>query len=164
MTNKLGITTMFFADIDSVHRFAGHIIHACEDYYYHEEYLHTVYHGPMYDSDWSPIQTAHNLFGDLQITKNRLHNRLMMSYLGGGVGIGYIEPRTREVAELLQQDYRTEAPRGTCGVYLAAEDGDPLGEYQAKRCLLVPHERIDGEIVKWSPEWIGDVFDDDDDT
>lgn len=87
-----------------------------------------------------------------------------MSYLGGGVGIGYIEPRTREVAELLQQDYRTEAPRGTCGVYLAAKDGGPLGEYQAKRCLLVPHERIDGEIVKWSPEWIGDVFDDDNDT
>lgn len=156
---------MFFADVDSVHRFAGHIIHACEDYYYHEEYLHTVYHSAMYDSDWSPIRAAHTLFGELQVTKNRLHNRLMMSYLGGGVGIGYIEPRTQEAIGLMGQDYATEAPHGTCGVYLAAENGSPLlGEYKAKRCLLVPHEPIDGEIVKWSLEWIGDVFDDDDDT
>lgn len=164
MTNRIGITTLFFADIDSIHRFAGHIIHACEDYYYHEEYLHTVYHGPMYDLDGSPIKIAHGLFGDLQVKKNRLHNRLMMSYLGGGVGTGYIEPRTQEVIGILMQDCTIKAPHGTCGVYLAAERGIPVGEYKAKRCLLVPHEPIDGEIVKWSSEWIGGALDGGDET
>lgn len=117
----------------------------------------------MYDVDWSPIKAAHEMFGQRQITSNLLHDRLMMSYLGGGVGIGYVEPRTQELAEFLEQDRKVEASRGACGVYLAAESGGHQGVYHIKRSLFVPHEPIAGEVVKWSPEWIGDLFDDDDD-
>lgn len=117
----------------------------------------------MYDLDWSLIYEAHKLFGGLQVTKNRLHDRLMMSYLGGGVGTGYVEPRTQEMARFLEQDCGMDAPRSVCGVYLAAGNGGPLGVYKAVRSLLTPHEPIAGEVVKWSPEWIDDSFDNDGD-
>lgn len=116
----------------------------------------------MYDADWAPIGETHDTFGRLQVTSNRLHNRLMMSYLGGGVGVGYVEPRTPGLVGFLEQDRMVESSCGIFGVYLATENGSPQGVYKAKRSRLVPHEPIVGEVIKWSREWIGDVFDDDD--
>ncbi|RPB11835.1 hypothetical protein P167DRAFT_189422 [Morchella conica CCBAS932] len=163
ITTQVGVATLFFADIASAHRFAGHLAHACEDYYYHEEYLHTLYHGAMYDADWSPITATHAMMGRQQMDTNRLHKRLMMGYLGGGVGAGYVGPRNHEILEVLEKDKSVETCRGVCGVYLAS---GKKGWFGVKRLVYVPHEPIVGEVVKWSSEWIGDAVlgeEDDDD-
>lgn len=147
---------LFFADVSSAHRFAAHITHACTEYYYHEEYLHTLYHDDLLDRDLFPVKALHHALGERQGADNNLHESVMAGYLGGGVGAAMVRPTEGWIEQALSEDLDVAAGKAWFGVHVFGDGGGGENVFLLARVAYVACEPIEGEVVPWSVEWIGD--------
>lgn len=75
-----------------------------------------------------------------------------MGFTGGGVGIGYVPALTEEMEQILEDDSKVQACRGSYGVCLANRNGGPHS-YMARRVSYVPHELVAGRKARRNREW-----------